>query len=243
MHPIIGITPEIAENGNISLRYAYTHAIEAAGGYSFPSGHTQSAVGTFGSIAAGTKQKWLRIVCIALAVLVGFSRMYVGVHTPKDVLVAAVMAVALIFLLKNVTLPGSDKGMKIVIAAMLAVSVGLLLYVELFPFPADVDEANLASGIKNAYTMIGCLVGVALVYILDRKYLNFQVDAVWWAQILKAVLGLALVLAVKSGLKTPLEALFAGHMVSRSVRYFLIVITAGFLWPMSFRWFSKLGKQ
>ena len=32
MKPIIGITPEIAENGNISLRYAYTHAIEAAGG-------------------------------------------------------------------------------------------------------------------------------------------------------------------------------------------------------------------
>jgi hypothetical protein len=32
MRPIIGITPEIAENGNISLRYAYTHAIELAGG-------------------------------------------------------------------------------------------------------------------------------------------------------------------------------------------------------------------
>ena len=32
MRPIIGITPEIAENGNISLRYAYTHAIESAGG-------------------------------------------------------------------------------------------------------------------------------------------------------------------------------------------------------------------
>ena len=44
---------------------------------------------------------------------------------------------------------------KIVIAVMLAVSAGLLLYVELFPFPADVDEANLTSGIKNAYTMIG----------------------------------------------------------------------------------------
>ena len=32
MRPIIGITPEIAENGNVSLRYAYTHAIELAGG-------------------------------------------------------------------------------------------------------------------------------------------------------------------------------------------------------------------
>ena len=36
MVPIIGITPEIAENGNIALRYAYTHAIEEAGGIPFP---------------------------------------------------------------------------------------------------------------------------------------------------------------------------------------------------------------
>ena len=32
MKPIIGITPEIAEDGKISLNYAYTHAIENAGG-------------------------------------------------------------------------------------------------------------------------------------------------------------------------------------------------------------------
>ena len=32
MKPIIGITPEIAEDGKVSLNYAYTHAIEAAGG-------------------------------------------------------------------------------------------------------------------------------------------------------------------------------------------------------------------
>ena len=32
MKPIIGITPEIAEDGKVSLNYAYTHAIETAGG-------------------------------------------------------------------------------------------------------------------------------------------------------------------------------------------------------------------
>ena len=218
-------------------------AREAAGGYSFPSGHTQSAVGTFGAIAAGTKQKWLRILCISLCVLVGFSRMYVGVHTPKDVLVAAAMAMALILLLKPITLHRGVKAMQGLIVVMLAVAVGLLLYVELFTFPADVDEENLHSGIKNAYTMLGCLTGVAAVYFLERKYVNFPEKAVWWAQILKIGLGLGLVLAVKSGLKSPLEALFAGHMVSRAVRYFLIVITAGLLWPMTFRWFAKLGKQ
>ena len=35
-------------------------AREAATGYSFPSGHTQNAVGTFGGIAYTTKKKWVR---------------------------------------------------------------------------------------------------------------------------------------------------------------------------------------
>ena len=217
-------------------------AREAAGGYSFPSGHTQMAVGTFGSIAASTKQRWLKTVCIIIAVLVPFSRMYVGVHTPSDVLVGAGMALLLVGLLKKPTLEGSDKTMKALIAAMIAMAVGLLLYVELYPFPADVDEANLQSGVKNAYTMLGCLVGVAVVYAADKK-LDFKVEALWWAQILKAALGLVLVVLVKSLLKSPLEALFAGHMAARAVRYFLVVVVAGIVWPLTFRWFGKLGKK
>ena len=51
----------------------------AATGYSFPSGHTQNAVGTFGAMALRTERKWVRGVCIALIVLVPFSRMYLGV--------------------------------------------------------------------------------------------------------------------------------------------------------------------
>ena len=42
----------------------------AATGYSFPSGHTQNAVGTFGAMALRTERKWVRGVCIALIVLV-----------------------------------------------------------------------------------------------------------------------------------------------------------------------------
>ena len=53
---------------------------------------------------------------------------------------------------------------------------------------------------------------------------------------------LALVLAVKSGLKTPLN-MFLGESVGRAMRYFLIVIVAGVVWPLSFRWFSKLGTK
>ena len=216
-------------------------AREAASGYSFPSGHSQSAVGTFGAIAAGSENRWVKGICIAIAVLVPLSRMYIGVHTPADVLVGSGMALALVFGLKPVVLSKSAKKMKALIAAMLALAVGFLLYVELFPFPADMDAHNLESGIKNAYTMLGCLVGVAIVYPAEKKYVNFTTEAVWWAQLLKAGLGLIAVLLVKEGLRSPLEAVFAGHMVARAVRYFLIVIMAGLVWPMTFRWFAKLG--
>jgi len=53
--------------------------------------------------------------------------------------------------------------------------------------------------------------------------------------------GLAAVLAVKEGLRSPLDALFAGHLAARAVRYFLIVLVAGGVWPLTFRWFGKLG--
>ena len=88
--------------------------------------------------------------------------------------------------------------------------------------------------------MLGCLIGVAVVYLAERKYVNFETKAVWWAQILKVVLGLGLVLLVKEGLRAPLEAVMPLY-TARAARYFLIVVTAGFLWPMSFRWFSGLG--
>ena len=76
----------------------------------------------------------------------------------------------------------------------------------------------------------------------DENALRFSTEAVWWAQILKIVLGLAAVLLVKEGTRVPLDALCQGHMIARSIRYCLIVVTAGIVWPLTFRWFGKMGK-
>lgn len=216
-------------------------AREAAAGYSFPSGHSQSAVGTFGGMAAAIKKKWLRIVFIAIAVLVPLSRMYIGVHTPADVLVGSGMSVILIFALNPLVYGKDGKGMKALLAGMIVLALVYLAYVELWPFPVDIDAHNLQSGYKNAYTLLGALLGVAVTYVVDEKKLQFQVKAVWWAQVLKVVLGLGVVLLVKEGLRTPLELLFGGHMVARAVRYFLIVVVAGIVWPLTFPWFRNLG--
>ena len=63
-----------------------------------------------------------------------------------------------------------------------------------------------------------------------------------WVQFGKIVFGLLVVLAVKEGLRTPLELLLPVYP-ARAVRYFLVVITAGILWPMTFRYFRKLGEK
>ena len=91
--------------------------------------------------------------------------------------------------------------------------------------------------------MIGCVTGIAIVYTAEKKFVNFTTEAIWWAQILKVVLGVGLVLLVKEGLRAPLEMVFAGHMAARAVRYFLVVLAAGFFWPMTFHRFSKLGEK
>lgn len=215
-------------------------ARDAATGYSFPSGHTQNAVGTFGAIACTTKKRWLRIAAIIIAVLVPFSRMYIGVHTPLDVLVAAVIAILLIVILKPLVSGEKKNVLPALFCLMIVLSAGFLCFVEFYPFPVDVDVHNLESGRNNAYTLIGALLGLVVVYIVDKKWQNFSTKAVWWAQILKVVLGLVLVLLVKSGMKAPLNLLF-GDYLGRAVRYFLIVIVSGIFWPMSFKLFEKLG--
>lgn len=215
-------------------------ARSSAGGYSFPSGHSQSAVGTYGALALVTENRRLRWLFISIAVLVPFSRMYLGVHTPYDVLVGAGMAGVLIFLMRPVNACTSRSKMIFLFCVMNLIAAAYLLFTQLYPFPPDVDPANLESGITTAYTLMGAIVGMLLVYVIDSCWLHFPVDAVWWAQLLKMGLGLIVVLVVKSLLKVPLNLLL-GDEWGRSVRYFFVVLTAGTLWPMTFRFFSRLG--
>lgn len=213
-----------------------------AGGYSFPSGHSQSSVGTFGSIAMTTEKKWLRGLCLAVCVLVPMTRMYLGVHTPADVLVGAGMSVFFLFALKPVVYRDNGKHIPALFLVMIALGAGFVAYTELYPFPADIDPHNLQSALKNSYTLMGALLGMTVVYFVDEKKLRFPTDGVWYAQILKVFLGLVLVLAVKEGLRAPLDALFAGHMMGRAVRYCLVVLFAGIVWPLSFPRFARMGK-
>ena len=214
-------------------------AVGAAEGYSFPSGHSQSSVGTFGALAATEKNKALKWIFIAICVLVPFSRMYLGVHFPSDVLVGIACAVALIFLMRFLS---RGDYVKQTLAAMCALAVVYLCFVCFVLDSSKMDAYNYTHGLENAFTMLGATFGMLLVYWIDNKWVHFSVKAVWWAQILKVMGGLAAVLSVKVGTKSVLNVLL-GEYAGRAARYFLVVLVAGALWPLTFRYFERLGKK
>lgn len=216
-----------------------------ATGYSFPSGHTQSALGVFGSIARINRRAWVRIACVAVCVLVPLSRMWLGVHTPADVGVSTLVALVLVFALYPIVNKAmeSKMGMRILFASMLVLSAAFLAFVLLFKFPADADTENIAHGISNAYKIAGCVLGLWLAYELDERFIHFETTAVWWVQIIKLAAGLIPLLAIKSGLKAPLLALCGGNDIANGLRYFLITAFAGCVWPLTFKLFNRLSSK
>lgn len=219
----------------------------AATGYSFPSGHTQNAVGTFGAIGLMTKRTWVRAVSFSLCVLVPFSRMYLGVHTPMDVGVAFLMALALLCALYPCFRSESamNKTLFPLLLSCLLAALGFVFYVTgLSPedYESAEDLSNLSHAVKNAWTLAGCMLGLLCVHLFDSRKTNFSVRAPFRGQVLKFTLGLALAVAIKSLLKAPLRACLPDGPAD-SLRYFALVLFAGIVWPLTFPYFSRIGKK
>ena len=212
-----------------------------ATGYSFPSGHTQSSVGVFGCLGYVARRRWWRAVCIALCILVPFSRMYLGVHTPKDVLVSAALALLMVFALPPIMdrLLQKKHGMHFLFGALTALSVLSLLFMLSYPYPADMDADMYQNGLNNTAKIIGCFLGVWLGWMVEDKYVGFDQAAPLFVQALKLCGGFAVVLAIKILAKAPLLALFGAAPPASAVRYFLIAFFAAGVWPMSFRYMKR----
>ncbi|MBQ2700983.1 MAG: phosphatase PAP2 family protein [Clostridia bacterium] len=217
-------------------------AREGASGYSFPSGHTQSAVTTLGMIAAYFKRRWITAVCVVTILLVGFSRMYLGVHTPLDVgvsLVTGLLTILLFNWLFN-KYESSPKGRLGISCGVFVFGLILLGYVHLMPAgPKNVPEFD-AHGVEAAWKLFGTLTGILVAWYLESRYVRFETKALWWAQLLKLGIGLLLVVGVKSGLKPVLNALIPDAGVAGAVRYFLMAMMGGVIWPLSFRFWARL---
>ncbi len=207
-------------------------AIDNAGGYSFPSGHTQSAAGLFGSLAVAFRKAWVAVMGAAAVVLVGFSRMYLGVHTPADVAVSLATGLGVVIL--TAWLFGSMESRPWVKPASrifgLGVAAFMLLHAWLLPTFDDVSVRYLTNASKAG----GAMSAMILVWWLDDSYIRYGIQGPWWWQALKYALGLGSTLALLILLKAPVGSLVGGHLPAYTVRYFLVILWAGAVYPLLF---------
>lgn len=215
-----------------------------AGGYSFPSGHSQNAVVALGGTARFVQRRGLRILLWVLAGVVCFSRLYLGVHTPADVLVGAALGLALVFGLYPLFQKDDPKLREGLFWVLLALAAAACVYARCLPSGADAE--NLAEFQKNSFTMLGVTAGVAVAAPVERKKIAFDPRAPRWGQVLKCLLGLALVLGLRLALRAPLHALLGGSPLADALCYMIMVLAAILVWPLTFPWFARgcpLGRR
>ena len=207
-------------------------SVDAATGYSFPSGHTGAASAIFGSLATKVKRP-LKIALWALISLVAFSRMYLGVHTPEDVLVSILISV-LTLLFSGHLLEATDRSDRVnKLMTIIGIALGAILciYAALKPYPAGDNGALVIDSFATAGMTIGLFVGL----YIERRWVKFKTYAPVSIQILKFTLGMAVV-----GLIMLVPCPLPSERVVALVRYMLLTLAATCLLPYVFQ---KLGNR
>lgn len=209
--------------------HAVPQAIPKATGFSFPSGHTQNATTLFGFLGFASK-KWIgRILCALMICLVGFSRMYLGVHTPKDVLTSFLISIIVIvcvtlFYDPDTISKRADRFLSILLAffCLLIIAICCILYLQ-----GSIELRNLADCSKTA----GAGLGFAIAYYLERNYIRFtnSTDRLW-QQFFKYGVGLLITVLLKEGIKFA----FGTSLIVNGLRYFVLILWVIAIWPWIF---------
>lgn len=69
----------------------FVNLVEEHDPNSFPSGHTNAAFAFALAVCMSAPRRWMKVTAVCMAVVMGLSRLYVGVHFPSDVLMGAVI--------------------------------------------------------------------------------------------------------------------------------------------------------
>ena len=154
--------------------------------FSFPSGHAQVSVTIFGYLAFKSRNLWLRLFWLSLIPLISFSRIYLGVHYPQDVIggiLIGVISIGLFCLLYPPIKSWTDNQpiALLVILSLASAAIPLLLYF------ITVRGANLA---RPALLASGLLAGVNLGLIMEKKFVGFSVEGPWGKRLLRLMVGL-----------------------------------------------------
>lgn len=159
--------------------------IKGATGYSFPSGHSNAAASAYGSLAHQYRhRKVLRIVLIVFVFLIGFSRNYLGVHTPQDVVIGLLIGFGSIWmtemLIKKYQMhQWSDRTLIILVTLIIAALCAVTL---LKSYPMVYQDGELVVDPvkmqRDALQGYGMFEGFSLGRILERRYVHFNTNQI-----------------------------------------------------------------
>lgn len=206
---MLKIPRPIGEPGIRSLR------IHTAEGYSFPSGHTQNTTTLWTFFMLYLKRSWLYAAGILVILLVGVSRLYLGVHTPADVaggmLIGAVWVFICSFFYEKAQKYECNRLLFIVFSVAM---LGLTIFPE-----------------ENYYKVTGALSGLLFGYIIEPRYINFEVRTSPFRQVFKVAFGLGVLYLLRLVLKMVLpDMLFFDYL-----RYFLLIVWVTVAAPYIFK--------
>lgn len=189
--------------------------IETATGYSFPSGHTQGVATFWMFLMNHFKKKSLYVVGSMIILLVAFSRLYLGVHWPLDVIGGIIIALICVIIgnkMYNILI----KEKRYTYLILIALVFSLLAFI--FTEPGY---------IKSAALFLGIIVGI----ILEQKCINYVINKKLLFNIIKVLLGLIVLLLIKEGIKIILPRNYFFHYL----RYLLIGLWATLGAPALFK--------
>lgn len=213
---------------------AVESAVPGATGYSFPSGHTQSCTALYGTLAFHARKKSLKFLCWLMIFLIGFSRMYLGCHTPKDVLTAfaiSVICTASVYhlLYRKEYFEGKERTVCIVMGVL---SILLTVYAVILYKNGTIALEYAGDCVKAG----GAGVAFAIGYYVEKRCLDFAVPRGMKGKLLRMSVGLIIALVLQVGLKPVLGI----SLPASFVRYFLVVLWIIMVYPMIF---SRIKKK
>jgi membrane-associated phospholipid phosphatase len=203
--------------------------------YGIPSSHASDSLAVWGYLAYRLKKGWLWVVSILIILLIGLSRLYLGVHFPQDVLVGWLVGLVVLILFvwgEARVVPWLEKlsaGAQIGLGfgiSILMILVGWLISLLISSSPDPVEWAHHsteARSILHYITLGGFLFGAVAGYVLMRKNAPFQTKGVWWQLLIRYGLGVAGLFLIFLGLDVVFGMIAADEtilgMVLRYVRY------------------------
>ena len=215
-------------------------AIAEAKGFSFPSGHTQIATTTYGGLALLYRRyKWFSVSMVAIVLLVAFSRMYLGVHYPSDVLFSLIFNSLLVILFYYLGKHFSSQKFSNILRVLAIAVIGSIFVYSFVKSSISLDVAAYADTLDFSSKMFGASSAFVISWYVDEKWLNYQTEASFGIQFAKAVPGIVLLVSMKEGLKYLFKMIGTPHLAANFIRYFAIVIFAGTIWPWIFMKFVK----